>query len=72
MPMANSTGEWSEPTDFDFHVFRAACGDFIMYPAGPDRIEVDLCLWEDMGPLDVPEAHPLHGQTLKMPRPASD
>jgi hypothetical protein len=63
---------WPEPTGFDLHVFQGPGGDYIMYPTGPEEIEVDGCLWDDLGPLEVGEDHPMFGKTLKMPRRASD
>jgi hypothetical protein len=64
--------DWGEATAFDIHVFKGPGGDYVMYPLGADTIEVDGCIWDDLGLLKVPKKHPLHGKSIWMPRKASD
>ena len=63
---------WGEPTSFAVHVFTGPGGDYIMYPLTDDHIEVDSCFREEMGPLDLPDDHPLSGKAIKIPRKATE
>ena len=63
---------WGEPTGFAMHVFTGPGGDYLMCSITDDQVEVDSCVWEDMGPMDVPDDHPLSGKSLKMPRRATE
>ena len=61
-----------EATGFAMHVFAGPGGDYLMCPISEDHIEVDSCVWEDLGPMELPDDHPLFGKSIKMPRRVSE
>lgn len=60
-----------EPHNLGMHAFEAYRKWYVMYPVDSGELMVDACEWYEIELTGVPEDHPLHGEIVSMPRPAS-